>query len=425
MELEGISEIEVEIKESGPQGPPGLSAYEVYLKNGGTLSETEWLESLKGETGGPGADGKDGQNGKDGINGKDGVDGKDGYTPVKGVDYFTEEDIASLNIPVVPEHVKAITEEEIAKWNEGGGELEVYDLELGMGSNSTGSIGTTGKSNLAKLVNEAYTSKKTFVVNILYSDGVSKQIDGLFAVLEEQMNYYLIDNYPSNIHIRIYGAWTDGVFKISQATRSYGSNSNYLSKTNTTSYTPTGDYHPATKKYVDDYISSMSAMDPKVRVIDISDTSIDPITVNYKFSSLVEGSQQAFCDFINESYDIETSNHTLIPIIVCNYHNSIITINSFGFSNVSDGTKQFKFNFAITNPGNGQLRTGNFDIRLIYENDKYVINKGYVNSQDNVRYLTKYNTSEYTPSSDYHPATKKYVDDAIASSITSVLEGEY
>lgn len=93
MELEGISEIEVEIKESGPQGPPGLSAYEVYLKNGGTLSETEWLESLKGETGGPGADGKDG---KDGQNG---ADGKDGYTPVKGVDYFTEEDILSLEIP--------------------------------------------------------------------------------------------------------------------------------------------------------------------------------------------------------------------------------------------------------------------------------------------------------------------------------------
>lgn len=84
MELENVAEIEVEIQESGPageQGPPGLSAYEVYLVNGGTLSEKEWLESLKGETGGPGAD------------------GKDGYTPIKGKDYFTEEDIASLNIP--------------------------------------------------------------------------------------------------------------------------------------------------------------------------------------------------------------------------------------------------------------------------------------------------------------------------------------
>ena len=32
--------------------------------------------------------------------------------------------------------------------------------------------------------------------------------------------------------------------------------SNYLSKTNTTAYTPTGDYNPATKKYVDDNINN-------------------------------------------------------------------------------------------------------------------------------------------------------------------------
>lgn len=30
----------------------------------------------------------------------------------------------------------------------------------------------------------------------------------------------------------------------------------FLSKTNTTSYTPTADYHPATKKYVDDNAGS-------------------------------------------------------------------------------------------------------------------------------------------------------------------------
>lgn len=39
--------------------------------------------------------------------------------------------------------------------------------------------------------------------------------------------------------------------------------------------------------------------------------------------------------------------------------------------------------------------------------------------------LSRQNTVEYTPTSNYNPATKKYVDDAIATSITSVLEGEY
>lgn len=39
--------------------------------------------------------------------------------------------------------------------------------------------------------------------------------------------------------------------------------------------------------------------------------------------------------------------------------------------------------------------------------------------------LTTTNTTSYTPTSDYHPANKKYVDDAIASAITTVLAGEY
>ena len=40
-------------------------------------------------------------------------------------------------------------------------------------------------------------------------------------------------------------------------------------------------------------------------------------------------------------------------------------------------------------------------------------------------YLSIWNTRAFTPTGDYHPATKKYVDDAIAAAITSALEGEY
>lgn len=49
----------------------GLSAYEVWLEQGNTGTEQDYLNSLKGETG---------------------ENGKDGKTPVKGEDYFTEED---------------------------------------------------------------------------------------------------------------------------------------------------------------------------------------------------------------------------------------------------------------------------------------------------------------------------------------------
>ena len=76
----------------GQNGSNGKSAYEIALEAGLTTAatEAEWLDSLKGATGAAGQngrdgkDGKDGVNGKDGIAGKDGIDGKDGDTPFIG-----------------------------------------------------------------------------------------------------------------------------------------------------------------------------------------------------------------------------------------------------------------------------------------------------------------------------------------------------
>ena len=51
VDIEDVVELEVDVEQIGPRG---LSVYEVYLQNGGTLSEIEWLSSLKGETGNSG-----------------------------------------------------------------------------------------------------------------------------------------------------------------------------------------------------------------------------------------------------------------------------------------------------------------------------------------------------------------------------------
>lgn len=58
----------------GADGADGKSAYELAKENGYTGTLEEWLESLRGEAG------------------ADGADGADGYTPVKGTDYWTDED---------------------------------------------------------------------------------------------------------------------------------------------------------------------------------------------------------------------------------------------------------------------------------------------------------------------------------------------
>lgn len=59
------------------------------LDNGDFIGE-------QGPQGPSGQDGKDGKDGRDGTDGKDGKNGQDGYTPVRGTDYWTEEDKAEI-----------------------------------------------------------------------------------------------------------------------------------------------------------------------------------------------------------------------------------------------------------------------------------------------------------------------------------------
>lgn len=66
-----------------------------WLKVGDGVTAWNSLSYKKGPKGDPGAQGVKGDKGDKGDK------GTDGYTPQKGVDYFTPEDIASLNIPSV------------------------------------------------------------------------------------------------------------------------------------------------------------------------------------------------------------------------------------------------------------------------------------------------------------------------------------
>lgn len=61
----------------------------------------------------------------------------------------------------------------------------------------------------------------------------------------------------------------------------------YLSKTNVTSYTPTEDYHPATKKYVDERIPVIPSSDYLTKgIVAIGDISADE-NINVSFESAI------------------------------------------------------------------------------------------------------------------------------------------
>ena len=108
------NEINVDIIGTGPRGKEGKSAYEIWLDLGNEGTEQEYLASLKGQDGAPGADGITphiGVNGnwhlgetdtgvkaegKDGTDGAKGDKGDDGHTPIKGTDYWTAADQTAI-----------------------------------------------------------------------------------------------------------------------------------------------------------------------------------------------------------------------------------------------------------------------------------------------------------------------------------------
>lgn len=77
----------------------GDSAYDVAVDNGFEGTQQQWLESLKGETGPQGEQGPQGPEGPQGPQGETGPKGEtgpSGAAPIKGEDYFTEEEIQDI-----------------------------------------------------------------------------------------------------------------------------------------------------------------------------------------------------------------------------------------------------------------------------------------------------------------------------------------
>ena len=98
--------------------------YDVFtLSDGSTIESDIRCYAAHGETGeagaagAAGADGKDGEKGDRGATGEKGDPGEDGYTPVKGVDYYTEADkaefvemVSLVKVATTPEFVNDISE---------------------------------------------------------------------------------------------------------------------------------------------------------------------------------------------------------------------------------------------------------------------------------------------------------------------------
>ena len=162
----------------------------------------------------------------------------------------------------------------------------------------------------------------------------------------------------------------------------------YLTDKNTTEYTPTGDYNPATKKYVDDNI-----LIEQLPILRIDETN-KRIYVNCNnmgtYKKYFVPNKYANVYGFSFIYTNEDSSETEIALI---------------------GGAMTRDDFILCT-----RNTNTLFILILGGTDKYTYTKSTKTLEKGLYgYLKIGNTKEYTPTENYHPATKKYVDDKVSS----------
>ena len=110
------------LKESVGVLPTDTNYWQLVAEKGEQgIQGIQGIQGERGLQGEQGIQGVAGENGKDGVDGKDGANGQDGYTPVRGIDYWTEEDIATIQqyidnqlVPINEELATLTTVSEVA-----------------------------------------------------------------------------------------------------------------------------------------------------------------------------------------------------------------------------------------------------------------------------------------------------------------------
>lgn len=162
----------------------------------------------------------------------------------------------------------------------------------------------------------------------------------------------------------------------------------YLTKNNTTEFTPTTDYEPATKKYVDDNI-----LLEQLPILRIDETN-KRIYVNCNnmgtYKKYFVPNKYANVYGFSFIYTNEDSSETEIALI---------------------GGAMTKDDFILC-----ARNTDTLFILILGGTDKYKYTKSTKTLEKGLYgYLKIGNTQEYAPTKNYHPATKKYVDDKVTS----------
>ena len=298
---------------SGAQGIQGLSAYQVAVQHGFEGTEAEWLISLKGEKGETGPKGDKGDTGEKGATGERGPQGLQGERGLQGVQ--GEKGEQGIQGPVGPKGEQGEQGIQGIQGPQGEPGPQGPKGDTGSGLNIKGELdsesqlpqeGVSGDAWLISGNLYVYVGENGNVVsNPKWSNvGSIQGPAGPAGPKGEQGEPGPKGEPGANGAPGVQGPKGETGEKgekgdpgsdasvtkqnvesvLTGDITSHNHDSRYISKSNTSTYTPTTDYHPATKKYVDDTVAAVDVTEQisgkadKTYVDSKLDTKVDKVS---------------------------------------------------------------------------------------------------------------------------------------------------
>lgn len=313
---------------SGAQGIQGLSAYQVAVQHGFEGTEAEWLISLKGEKGETGPKGDKGDTGEKGATGERGPQGLQGERGLQGVQ--GEQGEPGIQGPVGPKGEKGDQGEQGPQGPKGETGPQGPKGDTGSGLNLKGELDSETELPQEGVSGDAWLISGNLYVYVGENGNVESNPkwsnvgsiqgpagpQGPVGPKGEQGEPGPKGEPGANGAPGVQGPKGDPGEKgekgdpgsdasvtkqnvesvLTGDITSHNHDSRYISKSNTSTYTPTTDYHPATKKYVDDTVAAVDVTEQisgkadKTYVDSKLDTKVDKVS----------GKQLSANDYTNE-----------------------------------------------------------------------------------------------------------------------------
>lgn len=295
---------------SGAQGIQGLSAYQVAVQHGFEGTEDEWLISLKGEKGETGPKGDKGDTGEKGATGERGPQGLQGERGLQGVQ--GEKGEQGIQGPVGPKGEQGEQGIQGIQGPQGEPGPQGPKGDTGSGLNIKGELDSESQLPQEGVSGDAWLIAGNLYVFVGENGNVESNPKwsnvgsiqgpaGPTGPKGEQGEPGPKGEPGADGAPGIQGPKGDPGEKgekgdpgsdasvtkqnveavLTGDITSHNHDSRYISKSNTSTYTPTADYHPATKKYVDDTVAAVDVTEQisgkadKIYVDSKLDTKVD------------------------------------------------------------------------------------------------------------------------------------------------------